>query len=186
MESEEKMKKSIIEFKVTLEQKLKTVNQMLELAETNFITDELVPDAFKQKSEPPEVIDHRGLSDEELKHKCSNYPYEGKVRAKLLYLEEIFPYPWRVSDRKEIVIRLEGQETGSKTMGAKASSCCYQLREKGTHKALSFGAKNDTFYGKTEWADANSAIPKFQAKYPILGRIMAEYSEERKKSAVWK
>ena len=184
MEQEEKMKTSIKNYIEFLKQKLGVAIQMFELAEADVVAESEMPNIFKKSESSVNKLDHRSMNDDELREYCNDYPIEGKIKAKLLYLEGKFPYAWRISDRREVVEILEGKENAKFTMGPQVSSCCQTIKNK-THKALNIGGrKNDTFYGRIEWVDEENMA--FKLQYSPLERIMKEFPESKLGERNWK
>jgi hypothetical protein len=181
---ENKMKESIRNYIEFLNIKLKQALQIEEIANSEPLDSSFIPNSLNNSTNAVERQDHREMTDVQLKDYCKDYPITGKVMAKLLYLEQKFPYAWRISDRKEITEILEGKEMSDKTMGAAASSCGQTLRKK-THMALNIGGiRNATFYGRKEWVEEGKVA--FKAEFAPLKRMIDEFPQSKQSMATWK
>ena len=113
------------------------------------------------------------------------YPLNGKFPEKMEFLDKIHPQAWRLAERRELIILIEGEEKAKETLAGETGKV-QNLRKSRKWIGAKYGGVNKyTFYVKPEWlsADKKSILDQHCPAMEILNNL----PEDKRKSEniVW-
>lgn len=115
----------------------------------------------------------------------SGYPMNGRFRDKMDFLDNIHPQGWRLPERRDLIILIEGDELSKKTLDGITGKLQY-LRKTGEWIVGKYGNVNKfSFYFKPNWLspDGKSIKIEFAPSIEILKNLKEEKRHE--KNIVW-
>jgi hypothetical protein len=114
-----------------------------------------------------------------------DYPLNGRFIDKMEFLDKLHPQGWRLPERRELIILIEGKEQSGKTLDGITGKLQY-LRRTGGWIAGKYGNVNKySFYFKPEWLteDRKGIKPEFAPPMEVLQGLSEEKRLE--KNIVW-
>ena len=111
------------------------------------------------------------------------YPLEAKLSEKMKFLDSIHPHAWRLIERRELIIQIEGKERAEITLSG-ITGKLQNLRNSGQWIVAKYGKVNKySFYLKPEWRteDGEGIKPEFAIPPDILNKI----PEEKRNKIDW-
>lgn len=114
-----------------------------------------------------------------------DYPHNKRFIDKIEFLDKVHPKGWRLPERRDLIIQIEGEEAAQKTLKDVTAKLQY-LRKTGSWILGKYGNVNKfSFYFKPEWLneDKKGIRPEFAPPIEILQNLSEEKRQER--NIVW-
>lgn len=109
----------------------------------------------------------------------NGYPFDESFPKKMEFLDKIHQQAWRLKERRELIILIEGSERASITLEG-ITGKLQNLWKSGKWDGAKYGAVNKfTFYARKDWISPDGKSIKNEFAPPI--EILSELNEEQRK-----
>ncbi len=108
-----------------------------------------------------------------------NYPFDESFAKKMEFLDNIHAQVWRLKERRELIVAIEGSERAEKTLDG-VTGKLQNLWKSRKYDGVKYGSVNKfTFYAKKEWITEDGKAIKKEFAPP--DELLAQLNEEQRK-----